>query len=395
MKIRDRRALARLGTVGVIAGTALAFAGAPAYAADATDLRLGLTGTTIAATSSGKTMDLTITNAGGKTAVGVVVAFDLSALEQDKVEFVVPTGENGEEVCDVEEDTVTCGVEDIPAGQSLDLGARLTRKAGTGAAGQITVAVAHDGTDTQEADNTATVKVSVGDSGPDLFAYAPDVPFNLETNRTDGKVAPGGTARLFYVVGNQGDEAATGVTITVTLPKLVTFVEVEEGCEYNAAKSVATCTYENLPLVPEDEADPDNDVFSAQLFYHDIKVDATAEAPSTLTAGVVAAEPLVAEGPDARRAPAALPDNVLEVPESLDVDPTDNSDEFSVYVARAGGAAGGDGDGDGGTLPITGAKVGVAGGVGLAVVIGGVLLLLSARRRRVVLVAPQDETPTA
>ena len=85
------------------------------------------------------------------------------------------------------------------------------------------------------------------------------------------------------------------------------------------------------------------------------------------------------------------PDNVLEVPESLDVDPTDNSDEFSVYVsAQSGGGGGG-----GGELPITGMQVGVIGGVGLAVVIAGVVLLLVGRRRRMVLVAPRDETWTA
>jgi hypothetical protein len=193
------------------------------------------------------------------------------------------------------------------------------------------------------------------------------------------------------VIGNQGDVAATGLKLTVTLPEHVTFVEEEEGCEYNAANTVATCTYENLPLVPAEEADPDNDVFSARLFFNDLRVAADAPAPSVLPDGVVDAEPLVAEAQaPARRQAAALPDNILEVPESLDVDSSDNTDEFSVYVAAASG-----GEGGGGELPITGVQAGLFGGVGLAVVVAGAVLLLMARRRRVVLVAPQDETPTA
>ena len=391
MSIRQR-VTARLGTVGVIAGTAVAFAAAPAFAAADTDLGVSLSGTTIAATSAGKVFDITITNAGESTATGVTVTFDLSGLEQDKVSFVVPTGEDGAEVCDVDGDTVACGVQDIPGGQNLDLGAELTRLAGTGEAGAITVQVGHDGTDPNEANDVATANVTVGDSGPDLFVFAPDVPFNPETNQTEGRVPAGGVGRLWYVIGNQGDVAATGLKLTVTLPEHVTFVEEESGCEYNAANTVATCTYEDLPLVPVEEADPGNDVFSARLFFNDLRVAADAPAPSVLADGVVDAEPLVAdEQAPARRQAAALPDNILEVPESLDVDRSDNTDEFSVYVAAASGGAGG----GGGELPLTGAKAGLFGGVGLAVLAAGAVLLVIARRRRVVLVAPHDETPTA
>jgi LPXTG-motif cell wall-anchored protein len=128
------------------------------------------------------------------------------------------------------------------------------------------------------------------------------------------------------------------------------------------------------------------------LFFNDLRVAADAPAPSVLPDGVVHAEPLVADeqAPAARRA-AALPDNILEVPESLDVDRSDNADEFSVYVAAASGGGGG----GGGELPITGAKAGLFGGVGLAVLAAGAMLLVIARRRRVVLVTPRDETPTA
>jgi hypothetical protein len=266
----------------------------------------------------------------------------------------------------------------------------LTRKTGTGEAGTLTVKAAHQGTDGKPDNNSATADVVIGETGPDLYAYAPDVPFDLKSGRVVGAVEPGGTAKLYYEVGNFGDVAVTGIKLTITLPKHATFAEVEPDCEYNSANSMATCTYEKLPIVPaDDDTDENDDIFSAVQFYNVLKIAADAPAPSSLTGGQVHVEPIVAgeEVPNVeRRAVTALPRNATGT-EAKDVDETDNTDEFVIHVAKS--------DGGGGGLPVTGARAGLIGGVGLgALVLGGVLLLL-ARRRRVVLVAPADETPTA
>jgi LPXTG-motif cell wall-anchored protein len=389
LKLRYRRNLARFGTATLLAGAAVGLAGGPAFADDTADLAVTLSGTTLAATTSGKVIDVTLTNNGPSTATGVVVVFDLGELDTSKVTFEVPDAE----ACEANGDQVACGVVDVKSGQALDLGASVTSEGGSGDAGSITVTVTHTGTDPEATNNSATADVTIAGSGPDLHAYAPDVPFDPETGET-GTVAPGGTAKLLYSVGNFGDEAVTGVKLTITLPQHVTFVEVEPGCGYNAANTVATCTYEDMPIVPaDDDTSTEDEVFSAMAFYNLVKVADDAPAPGNLTGGSVSVEPIVADGGPtvARRTAAALPENVAGA-SAEDVDATDNTDEFVVYVAAPGGAGGG--DGDGGTLPITGTQVGLISGIGLAVVAAGGILLLMARRRRVVLVTPQDEIPT-
>jgi hypothetical protein len=381
------RNMARFGVASLLAGSALGLAATPAFAAGDGDLGVTIAGTTIAATSSGKVVDVTVANHGSTVVADSAVAFDLSDLDDSKVAFEKPDVEG----CEATDTGFRCFLVDIKPGESLDLGITLTSKGGAaGEAGSITATVTHPGTDPVADNNSATADVAIGESGPDLYSYALDVPFNPETGET-GTVAPGGEAKLLYSVGNFGDQAVSGVKLTITLPDQVTFVEVEEGCEYNDANNVAMCTYENLPIIPADEdTDETDENFSAIGFYNLIKVAEGAAAPSTLTDGSVAVEPLVAaEEPSVQRQAATnLPENA-KGGSAKDVDATDNIDEFSVFVDDTSGGGGGGG------LPVTGAQVGLISGVGLAVVAGGVALLLMARRRRVVLVAPQDETPTA
>jgi hypothetical protein len=252
------------------------------------------------------------------------------------------------------------------------------------------VKASHKGVDSKPDNNSATADVVIGETGPDLYAFAPDMPFDLKTGRVVGAVEPGGTAKLYYEVGNFGDVAVTGVKLTITLPEHATFAEVEPDCEYNSANSVATCTYEKLPIVPaDDDTDEGDDIFSAVRFYNVLKIAAEAPAPGSLAGGLVKVEPIVAreEAPSIeRRAAAALPRNATGAA-ARDVDETDNTDEFVVHVAES--------DGGGGGLPVTGARVGLIGGLGAGVLVLGAVLVLVARRRRVVLVPPAEETPTA
>lgn len=386
MNLRTHRALARFGAAALLAGGAVALTAAPALADGQADLGVGIAGTTLAATTSGKEINVTLTNHGPGPATGVFVDFDLAALDTAKVEFEVPDAD----ACRTEGDVVSCGIIDVAAGQALDLGVRLTSRGGSGGAGELTATVRHGGTDGNAANDTATAPVEIAGGGADLYAYAPDVPFDPETGRT-GKVAPGGTADLLYAVGNYGDEAVAGVRLTITLPEHVTFVEKEPGCGYNAAGTVATCVYEDLPIIPADEDTDDKDkVYSSIGFYNVVRVAGDAPAPANLAGGSVEVEGIAAEEDlrAAERRATSLPRNA-EGGSAADVDATDNVDEFVVYVARA---TGGD-DGEGGGLPITGVRVGLVGAVGGAVVAAGALLLVLTRRRRVVLVAPEDQKP--
>ena len=72
-------------------------------------------------------------------------------------------------------------------------------------------------------------------------------------------------------------------------------------------------------------------------------------------------------------APAALPRNFTRAQGIIDVDETDNTDDFTVFVAGPGGQ---------GPLPETGVKVGLIAGAGAATIALGVLLFVAARRRR-------------
>ena len=174
---------------------------------------------------------------------------------------------------------------------------------------------------------------------------------------------------------NAGDKIAKGLAFKVSLPEHVTFTEPEPECDFSADKRVATCDYtKNADLEPVQ--------LNGQylLFYWAIKVDADAPAPATLKGSVTVAaiaEAEVETPPTAlRNAPKAA-----ELPEHFkDIDKTDNTDDFGVFVAEAGGSGGG--------LPVTGPAAGIIGGVGGAVVIAGAALFFLARRRRIVTVTP-------
>ncbi|MFD0745314.1 cell wall anchor protein [Phytohabitans flavus] len=383
MNVRTRAlAFAGAAAIGFVAAGALA---APALAAGSTDLSLTLSGTTLAATTSGKLATASVTNKGTETATGIVITFDLSDLDTDVVSVPSPD----EEACEQDGSKFTCGVVDLKPGQNADLPFVLIR-VGDGEPGSVTATVAHEGEDPEAGNNKATAKVNISDTtGPDLTVLAPDVP--IEEGGI-GTVAPGEQAELFYRVANFGDEAVHGLKLTIQLPEHVTFVEQEDGCEYDADNRKATCGYD-FGLIPADEdSNTEDELYSLADFVNLIKVAEDAPAPAVLDGGVVSAEGIVLEKqPEVaaqRITAAALPEGV-EGGSAKDVGESDNTDEFSVHVAKAGGGGGG------GELPVTGVQAGLIGGVGLLVVAGGGTMLLMARRRRVVLAVPDDEKPTA
>ncbi|WP_148088175.1 hypothetical protein [Couchioplanes caeruleus] len=417
--------LVRAAAASTLAAGAFAAFGAPARAADnVADLQLTITGTKVAATSSGKFVKATIKNHGPNTAVGTAIYFANDDLDSSKVQLEVPDAES----CENEGKSFVCIIGDIASGESLDLPIKLTRKGGTGAAGKLFAAVAHEGIDNKEGNNVTArgVDVEVGVSGPDLYAVAADV----ASDNNGGKklVAPGSVAELTFEVGNQGDVAVEGFHFDIHLPEYVSFAEELDGCAYDAAKTVATCRYDELPLVPVDQDVADDDqIFSAIAGATDIKVAADAPSPKDLT-GTVKVKAIIgdagaAAGPVAPEAVTELPEGIVgekaaEAPIEQarpvktgtalpEVDKSDNADQFVVFVGKtsggggdngAGGSAGGNvtggtgGADNTGELAVTGMQTALLGGAGIAVVAVGGLLLLSARRRRIVLVTPGDET---
>lgn len=381
MNVRTRAlAYAGAAAVGLVATGAFA---APALAAGPTDLALTLSGTTLAATTSGKLADATVTNKGAETAAEVVITFDLSALDTSVVEVPLPDSE----ACEQTGSKIVCGVIDVKPGENLDLPFALVR-VGDGTPGKLTATVSHSADDGVSANDSATATVTISEStGPDLTVVAPDVPLNEEG--LTGTVAPGEETELFYYVINFGDEAVQGLKLKINLPEHVTFVEKRDGCEYEADDRHAVCTVD-VGLIPADEDTGEAAPYSAiRIDILVLKVADDAPAPAVLDGGVVSAEGIkTVETPEvARMATAALPEGVKGV-SAKDIDESDNTDEFSVHVAKASGGGGG------GELPVTGVQAGLIGGVGLVVVAGGGAMLLMARRRRVVLAVPDDEKPT-
>lgn len=388
MKLVPRRAARRAG-----AGAAALFAavavvglgGSPAYALADADLAVDITGTTIAANADGKFGALTLRNNGPADVDGAVVAFDISGLDQTKVVLDLPAE------CTHEATMITCGIDVIiPSGGSQDLDLPLTRQQGaTGAAGQLTATVSHAGTDPDSSNDSKTVDVSVGGSGPDFFAFAPDVyQLDEDQNFTDEPIVVGGSSRVYVLVVNQGDGGGQGVRMTITLPEHVTFTEPEPDCTHAAGDSTTTCEYETITLIPADQDTEEGDDKTAGLwFFFPIEVAAGAPAPGALTGGEASAFAMAAEAGVGLLAAPALPDNATEEPpgdEFFDVDPSDNTDGFAVFVAKPASS------GTGGSLPITGVQVGVIGAVGVAVIGAGAVLLVLARRRRLVTVVPED-----
>ncbi|MFB6393405.1 hypothetical protein [Polymorphospora lycopeni] len=369
----------------------------PAFADDTADVEVKLSGTTIAAGASGKAAFASlINNSKTTTATGLTITVDFSDLDTNLVDVVHFGGGCNEPV----DNQLICGItpDELKPGEDFDVPVALVRKntESSESAGSITISVETETTDPNLKNNTVTAPVTIGGNGPDLYVWAADVPVNQDG--TTGTLQPGETGALVIEVGNQGDRAAGGFTVTATLPENATFdsVIVEQfpddfaGCEFTASEAV--CDWRDLPLIPVDQDEStEDDVFSAYTFALPVKVADDAEAGVNLTGGLAVVEGYqMSERMLARRAPQAveLPQGVEGVL-AKDADWTDNSDEFTVFVKAA------DGNGGGGGLPVTGVQAGLLSGIGLAVVAAGGAMFLISRRRRVVLVTPGDEKPTA
>ncbi|SCL16765.1 LPXTG cell wall anchor domain-containing protein [Micromonospora inyonensis] len=391
------RALTRVGAAALLASGVFTALGVPARAAGTeTDLSLDVVGTRVAAGTAGKVAFAKVTNNGKNTPSALSINADLSKLDTNKA---VPVPAMSD--CDLDVAGWTC---DVPAelvpgpGETTEIPVVLFKQddiEGTYKASVTFTITSTDDTDASNNSRTATIELT-DESGPDLLVLAGDVKQAVKVGEGGelsivGDLHAGQTGMLQYFVVNQGDQATAGLTVTVKLPKGVTFPEVEPDCEYDAAKTEAVCTYRQLPLVPADEDTGGNDdVISGGDFFHLLSVGADVKAGS-LTGGSVTVEPIVAKSAlrGTAREATKLPENMTGI-RATDVDASDNTDGYAVVVAAKGGSGGG----DGGSLPVTGPQAGLIGGIGGAVLLAGGAMFLAARRRRVVLVTPSDEKST-
>ncbi|MGR6316715.1 cell wall anchor protein [Micromonospora soli] len=407
------RPLVRLGAAALLASGALTVFGAPAHAAGTeTDLSLDVVGTKVADGAIGKLAYAKVTNNGENTPSELAVRIDVS-----KVDFtrfaVFPDADCKPDSDGENPGAFTCyaNQEALPGpGETIDLPMVVLKAEETlDKAYSIPVTVTLiSKDDTTEDNNTknATVEFSK-ESGPDLAVLADDVK-NAVTVKNGkiqlaGDLHAGDTAQLIYTVWNQGDVTTAGFKVSVKLPAGVTFTETEDECEYATDKASLVCTYPNLPFIPLTQEPKNDDETPGGAFYHLLSVSKDVKA-GALTGGTVEVTPLLpAPGLKAQSTEIKnAPDNMTPV-DAPDVDGSDNTDGYAVVVAAEGGAGGGGGGGGGGGevgnddggLPVTGAKAGLIGGIGVAVLVAGGAMFLVARRRRVVLVTPGDEKPTA
>jgi hypothetical protein len=276
----------------------------------------------------------------------------------------------------------SCVLPDLAPGDSHGLRGVLSGRTNPlGPVGELTVAVGHAGSDPAPADNAATTRLGFPDPA-DYRLYARGWDGPADHAGTIGAVPPGGAGDLRFEIGNAGQSAVNGFTVTIELPHQVAFAERRPGCAYAWDRRSATCTYGDLPMVPADmDRDPDDRCYSALRFRHRFEVDRAAPARARLGDGLLRVAPMVT---------GYLPPPVTRLPADVTGLHAQNfgaerdHDRFVVItgpVTGDGGGAGPDGIASPGRLPVTGAPIGVLGAAGLGLAAVGVALLLMARGR--------------
>lgn len=359
----------RRAAVGAAAFFAASAIAAPAAFADTTaDLGVTLGGTTLSFGPAAKELGLTVTNHGTGTADGFKLTFDTTALDATKVKLVLPDFcDDATKVC-----TITAQVANA---ENLDFPVfKLERvPAGTtGAAGKLSVTVSSVTADSNDANNTASADVTLLEStGVDLKVFANDIGIDPEGDLTP--ILPGGTSTFTGFFYNQGSKTAKGLKATIVLPPGVTFSEHQFGCEYSDGETKAVCQDETAEV--EGGGSYDNPDSWFELPPLNVKLASTVAPAVNIPGGKATIEALgqVDEVPSIARRSVQKegPWGALCDKEQFkDVDFTDNSDDFIVYV--------------GGNLPKTGTNVMLIAGIGAGVLVAGGALFLITRRRRVV-----------
>jgi hypothetical protein len=382
MTLRSSRLATRLGAAALLAAGTLAFTAAPASAATDVDLAVTLTSGKIAGASVGKFVYIQVTNIGDKKAEG----FDLriSVERVDGVSVTLPS--SLDDFCEADgADAFNCEFGNVLIkDDQLEVPVAVQAEADfRGAGGKISATVTSD-QDKTAGNNSGSADIEIVKKGVDLVLWADDIVAsrNDDTGELTG-VKPGDDASLHVFIANAGSLAAAGLDLKIELPEHVTFTEEDiDGCEVDAAKRVLTCGLDDFTLEPNEQIDGE---FA-------VKISANAPNPSALkgTLGGIAREarePGEEEGPAATTESEKIPTWAKVTSNGtrkVEIDKTDNVDQFTIFVGNPSTGGGGGG------LPVTGARAGLVGGVGAAVVVLGAVLFMVARRRRLVMVTPAE-----
>ncbi|WP_433303964.1 peptidase [Actinoplanes sp. CA-030573] len=227
---RTFAAWARVGTgIAVVATSALLGAPTAAHAADPLpDLSVSFDRDPVAEIdNSGTTVGVYLYNNGEVPATAVTLTLDVSKLSE-AVTAAVP---ESNDQCALEAATVTCRIGRIDPLVTQHLYALdLASRAGApiGPAGEVTVSIDGAEDDANPGDDSTTFPVTVIASGPDLAVVADDL------NTAGDPVGPGDEVPLLAAVGNEGDTAAVGATITLDLQTSATVVERYSDCTYES-----------------------------------------------------------------------------------------------------------------------------------------------------------------
>jgi len=346
----------------------------PAGEGDAHQLVITVHGTAVRAGGS-KTGMLSIYNQGPNNVVDADIEMDLGELDTQRVDVGLLTNNKCEKPGKT---TIRC--RSIAERTTLDLSFLLTPAEGAkpGPAGTITVVIKdslHDGV--SDAPHKFAFPVTIAAGGPDLSVWAPDQPFHADGST--GKIKRGEDGELFIVIVNRGDQTVKGVRVITKLVKGATFTDLD-NCTTSSDRATLTCDFTDLSLIPDSPA---------VKFTPGVRIADDAKSPKgwpDLPGNTVTVEPLAVEPPDAvARRTTTLPEGIQRVSlASLDIDATDNADDFTIMLAEAdstGGGGQGGGTGGGG-LPITGsAGTSIAAGAVVLLIAGGVFFFVARRRK--------------
>ncbi|MEW9532395.1 hypothetical protein [Microbispora sp. NPDC049125] len=246
MRIRNSARLACAGAGALLTAAGLVIAGAPAYAADESNLSVMPLSTQLAkgvTEAIAKPFQFRVVNFGEAKAQAVTVTVDVGKLDKTRVGYVVPSG------CVANAGGYTCKLGDMQD-FTHNVGVPLYSLGEEGPAGALSVKVAGATPDPYLDDNSVEVPVTVTAAGYDLVPWAQDVYADVVVDRDDDgeigltPVKAGHSAVLDWAIHNYGSRPAEGIIrYGFILPAGVTFAKQPVGCRTQvvSGQTIADC----------------------------------------------------------------------------------------------------------------------------------------------------------